>query len=255
MHSSGKLTSDQFEITIEGRPARVADVLPGFGEQSRLGVIVRDDFGAVGASSLVMAAITGFYDIQRELCPDGFFRYADYFLFHIGRIHGSHSMIDIFPDHKEVVVEDDPEHILRAVNDRGITHLLVPEGQPVEADFHGETLNGVKHRIKSALLYASAGRVEGADIEIKGNEHVDYYVWATLQPAEYCDGFEAEGGDPEIVAWERSRLGEVADEVADEMLAQRQRLKVDGRTVETFRRISIDEALCLLSPNPIPQLV
>jgi hypothetical protein len=251
MHTSGELTSDQFRVTVGGQRASVAELFPGFDEQTRVGVIVRDDFGAVGASNLLTAAVTGFYDIQRESFPDGFFRYVDYFLFHVDHIRGCHAMLDAsFPDHKEVVVEDDPERILRAVNDRAITHLVVPEGQPRAADFHRETLNGAKHRMKSAFVYSPGGRVGDANIEIAGNEHVDFYVWATLKPADYCDRYEAEGGDPKVIAWERSRLGEVSDDAAEKMLADREQLKVSGRTVETFRRTSIDEALGLLSPNP-----
>jgi hypothetical protein len=255
MHSSGELTKDKFEVNVDGQPAWVDDLFPGFGEQARVGLIVRDDFGAVGASSLLMAAVTGFYDIQRDRNPDGFYRYADYFLFHAGHIHGCHAMLDVFPDHKEVVVADDPESILRAVNDRGITHLIVPEGEPREAALHPETLNGAKERIKGAIAYSPSGRVEGADIEIKGNEHIDFYVWATLEPAEWCARSEAEGADPKLVAWERSRLGEVSDEVAAEILAQREQLKVSDRSVESFRRTSIDEALCLLSPNPAAEVI
>jgi hypothetical protein len=255
MHSSRQLTSDQFEITVAGRPARIEDLFPGFGEQARIGVVVRDDFGAVGASTLLTAAITAFYDIQRDLYPDGFYRYVDYFLFHADHIRGNHAMLDVFPGHKEVVVADDPESVLRAVNDRGITHLVVPEGEPKNAEFRPETLNGAKHRIKSALLFSPRGRVEGADIEIKGNDHVDFYVWATLRPAEWLARFEAQGGDPKLIAGERSRLGEVDDDVASEILAARDRLRVRGRTVESFRRISIDEALRLLSPNPVTALV
>lgn len=237
MHSSCELTSDQFEVTIQGSLARIDDILPGFGEQSRLGVIVRDDFGALGASTLITAAVTRFYDIQRDLCPDGFYRYPDYYLFHAGRFHGSHSMLDVFPAHKEVMVHDDPESLLRAINDRSITHLVVPEGRPREVDFHPETLNGAKHRIHSAVLYSSGGSVGQADIEIKGNEHVDSYVRATLEAPE-----------------PRSRLDDEIDgEIADAISAERERLKVGGRTVESFRRTSIDQALCLLSPNPVPE--
>jgi hypothetical protein len=254
MHSSVELISDEFEITIQGRCASVADLLPDFGEQTRIGVIVRDDLGAVGASTLLTAAVTAFYDIQRAQSPDGFFCYADYFLFHTGRIRGNHAMLDVFPDHKEVVVDDDPESILRAVNDRGITHLIVPEWDPSNAVLGRETLSSAKQRLKGAILYGSDGRVTNPDVEIKGNEHVDFYVWATLKPLDYVEKCEAEGGDPRLIAWERSRLGEVDDTVAAEMLRDRERLKVSGRTTESFRRIPIDEALRLLSPNPATEL-
>ena len=109
MHSSVELKSEDFEIRVAGEPAAIADLLPGFGEQSRLGIVLRVDFAAVGASGLILAAVTAFYDVQRERHPQGFYRYADYFLFHVGRIRGNHNELDVFPDHKEVVVPDDPE--------------------------------------------------------------------------------------------------------------------------------------------------
>lgn len=256
MHSSVELKSEDFEIAIAGEPAAVADLLPGFEEGSRLGIVLRDDFGAVGASGLILAAVTAFYDIQRDRHPEGFYRYADYFLFHVGRIRGNHNELDVFPDHKEVVVADDPEDLLRAINDRGVTHLVVPEGQRRAAEFQPMTVNAARERIRAALLYSPSGRVADPDVEIKGNGRVDYYVWATLDAAAWADELEAEGKtDPKAIAWVRSRLGEVDDEVAAAMLAARAELEVDGRTVETLRRIAVDEALELLSPNPVEEKI
>ena len=118
------------------------------------------------------------------------------------------------------------------------------------------TVNGAMARLEGALLYAPCGRVADPDVEIKGNERVDYYVWATLEAAAWADQLEAEGEtDPKAVAWVRSRLGEVEDEVAAAMLAARAELVQDRRTVETFRRIAVDEALELLSPNPVEEKI
>jgi hypothetical protein len=72
MHSSRELRSDSFDITVGGRPATVADVFEGFSEQDRLGVVVRRPCGAVGASALICATITAFYDIQRASSTDFF---------------------------------------------------------------------------------------------------------------------------------------------------------------------------------------
>ena len=55
-----------------------------------------------------------------------FFAYPDYFALHVGQPHGSLRKLDVFPDHKEIVVPADAESIVRAINDRGITRLLVP---------------------------------------------------------------------------------------------------------------------------------
>ncbi len=37
-------------------------------------------------------------------------------------------MFDVWPDHKEVTVPDHAEELLQAINDRGITRLLVEDG-------------------------------------------------------------------------------------------------------------------------------
>ena len=104
---------------------RLEELFEGFGEQDRLGVIVNRPCGAVGASALISATVTAFYDIQRARGPD-FFVYPDYYLFHVGRALGDHGMLDVFPSRKEVVVPEEPDAILDAVNDRAITRLVVP---------------------------------------------------------------------------------------------------------------------------------
>jgi hypothetical protein len=80
-------------------------------------------------------------------------------------------------------------------------------------------------------------------------------VRATLRPAEWLSGFEAEGGDPREAAWVRSRLHEVPDAVGRRLLDERQALKRDGRTLETFRRTDVQEALRMLSPNPVADII
>lgn len=103
----------------------IPDLFPGFDARDRLGVVVHHPGGALGASVLVLATITAFYDLQRSRGDDCFV-YPDYFVFHVGQQHGNHSMLDIWPDHKEVVVAGEPEAVLRAIDDRAITRLLVP---------------------------------------------------------------------------------------------------------------------------------
>ncbi len=128
MHSTRELSPASFAIEVAGRPARLEDVLPGFTAADRLGVVVRRPGGAVGASLLILAAVTGFYAIHRRSGED-FFIYPDYFVFHVGGRFGDHRRLEIWPSHKEVVVEGAAEQVLEAVNDRGITRLLVEDGR------------------------------------------------------------------------------------------------------------------------------
>ena len=231
MHSSQELDSASFRITVDGRRATVADVFPDFTAADRLGLVVRRGCGAVGASALLMASVTAFYDIQRERAED-FFIYPDYFAFHVGRRLGRHNRLDIWPAHKEVVVADEPEEVLRAINDRGITRLVVEDGAPGEGAFARETLSSARARIVTAVAYASNGRTRDADVLIAANDVTETYVGGVLEQSR------------DVPAGERDRIA-----------AARRHLIVDDRPVESYRRVDLDEALGLLAPEPERRLV
>jgi hypothetical protein len=215
MHTTTTLRSPDFEIAVAGRPGGVEAVFEGFGELDRLGIVVRRPFGAVGASTLILAAVTAFYDRLRAV-EDDFFAYADYFVFHVGERRGRHGKLDLWREHKEVVVPDEPEEILRAVNDRGVTRLLVQDGAPGDPRFERDTRASATRRIVSAIAYSPAGRVSDADVVVRGTEATEAYVRALL----------ADGGGA--------------------VLAARRSLLDGERPVETFRRVALDEALRLL---------
>ena len=240
MHTSTKLRSDSFAIELGGRPATIAELLPGDDAGGRLGVVVREPFGAVGASNLVLAAVTAFYDAQRARADD-FYIYPDYFLLHVGRRHGDHSMLDVWPSHKEVVVPDDPDAILDAINDRAITWLVVPDGEPGTAPQAREARASAHDRIVAALSYAPGGRVADGDVRITGNDVTDSFVSAVLDP----DGVVASIGDAAdpYAAEIAERAGEVPAAVRARVLASRDDLVEDGRPVETYRRLTLDRAL------------
>jgi hypothetical protein len=244
MHSARELSSSAFEIEVAGRESRLVDLFDGFGEHDRLGVIVGQPGGALGASALITAAITAFYDLQRARGPD-FFIYPDYYVFHVGQPFGDHSRLDIWPAHKEVVVPAQPAEVLRAVNDRAITRLVVEDGEPHADELGAEELASARARIKTCLAYSAAGRVADADVRIAANAVVEGYVATTLDPERRAAELRARGAD--------SRADEVAahgDEIPPERRGEiklaREALSDDGVPVETYRRIELDEALALL---------
>jgi hypothetical protein len=226
VHSSRELRSAAFDVTLDGAPATVLDVLPGFVAADRVGIVVRRPCGVVGASALLLAAVTAFYDVQRAQAED-FFVYPDYFVFHVGRRLGRHNRLDIWPPHKEVVVEDEPEEVLRAVNDRGITRLLVEDGAPGEGAFARETLASARARIVSALAYSAKGRTPDADVSIASNDVAESYVAGVLEQSR------------DLPAGERDRIA-----------AARAHLVEGDRPVERYRRVALVEALGLLAPEP-----
>jgi len=244
VHSARELRSEAFEITVAGREARLTDLFEGFGEHDRLGVIVGRPGGALGASALITATITAFYDLQRARGPD-FFIYPDYYAFHLGRPFGDHSRLDIWPPHKEVVVPPEPREVLRAVNDRAITRLVVEEGEPRDPELAPEDLASARARITSCLAYSASGRVTGADVRVAANAVVEGYVDSTLDPEQRAADLRARGADARADA-----IAAHGDEIPPEQRTlikrARESLIEDGVPVETYRRIELDEALARL---------
>jgi hypothetical protein len=179
MHTTG-LRSDDFRITVAGRSATIADIFPGFDEHDRLGIVIADDLGAAGAGSLILAAVTAFYDRLRAGGPR-FFAYADYFAFHVGSDRGTLRKLDVYPGHKEVVVAADPEPNLQAINDRGVTRLLVPDGPTATPELAAETRHSAERRIRTALVYSSTGECTNPDVVVRGSAQSDAYIDAMLQ--------------------------------------------------------------------------
>lgn len=220
------------------------DLFPGFEERDRLGVVVRHPLGALGASIAILALVTAFYDVQRARGGE-FFIYPDYFLFHVGRAFGDHNMLDVWPDHKEVVVADDAEEILRAINDRGVTRLLVEDRPPGKPSFERETLASARSRIVTALAYSPGGHVPAGDVRIAGNDVTERYVASLLDPDALAR--DAEGSDLESYArLVRARASEVTADERARIQHARAALIEDGRPVETYRRIELDDALAML---------
>lgn len=131
MHSSDILTADLFELSLKGTQVHHAEHFASLTTTERIGIVANFPTEAVGACTLIMAYVTGFYDRYREAGED-FFAYPDYYCFQSGPAVASYGMFDIWPDHKSVQVSDDPGERLNVILDRGITTLIVPDGTPNE---------------------------------------------------------------------------------------------------------------------------
>lgn len=241
MHSSRELSSSSFEIEVGGVTAPLEELFEGFGEQDRLGVVLTQPCGAVGASALITATITAFYDIQRARGPD-FFVYPDYYLFHVGRPLGDHGRFDIWPRHKEVVVPDGADRLLEAVNDRAVTRLVVEDGAAGEPPSDLGAVASARARIETCLTYSPSGRVDDADVRIASNPVTEGYVEAILDPEARIARLRAEGNEERADAI-AARAGEVDRASRQRILAGRSDLAEHGVPVETYRRIGLDEAL------------
>ena len=246
MHSARELRSSDFAIGLEGRRPRLTDLFPDFGEQDRLGLVMSQPCGAVGASALISATITAFYDIQRARGPE-FFVYPDYYLFHVGRPLGDHARLDVWPARKEVVVAPEPQAILEAIDDRAVTRLVVEDGAPGEPAFEPETLASAQARIATCLAYRPSGRVTGGDVRIASNPVTEGYVEAILDPETRLARLRCEGGNEALVAAIERRIDEVEPAVRGRIREGRRQLVEDGVPVETYRRLGLGEALALLA--------
>src|SRR5215210_6066262 len=241
MHSSRELSSSSFEVEVGGVTASLEELFEGFGEQDRLGVVLTRPCGAVGASALITATITAFYDIQRARGPD-FFVYPDYYLFHVGRPLGDHGRLDIWPPHKEVVVPGGADRLLEAVNDRAVTRLVVEDGDAGEPPSDPGALASARSRVETCLAYSPSGRVQDPDVRIASNPVTEGYVEAILDPEARMARLRAEGEEERADAI-AVRAGEVDRDSRQRVLAGRRDLAEDGVPVETYRRIGLDEAL------------
>jgi hypothetical protein len=155
--------------------------------------------------------------------------------------------LDVFPARKEVVVGEEPQALLEAVNDRGITRLVVEDGAPGRSDLHPGEAASARGRIVTCLAYSPSGRVRDEDVRIAGNDSTEGYVEAILDPESRMERLQA-GDDADRARADAIavRAGEVPVELRAPIAAARAELLEDGRPVETYRRLDLDEALALL---------
>lgn len=224
MHTS-VLKPHMLEIEIGGVPVEPTALWPAWTRHDRLGVVVTEPVGAIGASLLVYAAMAAFYADVRARAGE-LPCFAEHFLFHVGRRWGDHGMLDVWPDHKEVVVETAGEPLAQAINDRAITRLAVPsrtlDGGAREIPSY--TLASARNRILSAFAYDSCGRVDGADVRITGTRETEEWVAAVIRASRGFDG------------------------VSERALGNRRVAVVEGgRPIETYRRLPLNAALRALS--------
>jgi len=261
MHTALQLSSDHFEVTHRGVKSSRDELLPEWAPYDRLGIVVTESFGAVGASHLIQLSITSYYDVRpsrragkaREEDPDAV--YPEIYLFHVGGPHGDHSAYDFWPARKEVLVDSDPLAVLDAINDRAITRLLVPDVDPVAVEHQWKEPAAARDRIVSAFAYSPSGVVRSPEWQIRGlRKSTETNVDMVLDPTRRYSSAAAlpptgaHGSDP-LRSWPMRASARI-DEAVEGLAAAQQRRKAlrdpDGLVVESYRRVSVDEALGML---------
>ena len=256
MHTATQLSADMFHIVIDGRPASIGDLLSPWSADSRLGVVVRQPLGALGASLLIQSAIVASYDAEPSRRANS--RYPEIFLIHVGERFGDHSPLDFWPPRKEIFAGAEPDEVLAAINNCAITHLAVPEGAAHALDHPYSEAEAAAERLRAAWCYAECGRAPDSDVTIAVEEAaaIENVRW-TIEPDGLLRQMEEAAGkqkDPAMVRELaryidalRKRRFEVTDEARKRMVRLRAALRTrDAEATEAYRRISSTEALAHL---------
>lgn len=232
MHTTKTIKSNDFEYIHKGGESTFEDILPDFNVHDRIGIISEEELSVIGISTLIMGIVTKYYDfkdrgkLSNE--PGDLRIYPEIFIFHINNKTGKHGQIDVWPPHREVIVEDDPERVLEAVNDRGITRLFIEDNHPAQKHTYlRETVNGAKSRIKTILAYSRNGHVENSDITIKNNRSIVPYIEKTIDESEKM-----------LYGNDSQKFLDMKQQISGEELSQ------------SFRNISFEEALFKLVKHP-----
>lgn len=217
MHSSSLRGSD-FAIQWRGQAVTHAEFCAAVRDTDRLGILVPNRLEAVGALTLIMAYVTAFYDRYRERGPE-FFAYPDHFTFQRQAPCANYATCDIWPHHKDVHVPEDRQLTVEAIADRGVNVLLVPDGEPREAEVAPVELESARRNIHRCFAYTEAGQTASPDLIVECTSELLHTYGLAL-----CDSV------PEDESVQARREG--WDEVA-----------AAGPVRQSFRELELEEAL------------
>ena len=177
MHTYG-LTGRDFAITRTGRDCGLAGLAPGVSFADRLGVVVTSPLGGVGAAGLILAWVANYYQAlrERQYEPPS---YPGIYLFHVDRRWGDHSMLDVWPSRKEVVVSGS-EQLVDAIEDRAISAIAVPDSTERRSTI--EPNHNVRQRLRWAFAYDAAGRASNSNLSVSVGSKSAEWIQAVLDP-------------------------------------------------------------------------
>ena len=167
MHTTKELNSTSFEYRVDGDVVSRETVMPSITSDDRIGVVMGTGIEGLGAGNFILSCVTAFYEYLRETREGDFFEYPDYYTFQTTSDPADYRMLDIYPGHKNVTVEPIAEQLLRTINDRAITTLIVPDVSPTSPDTDNITLQSAHRRIDHCYVYAPDGRPSSVDFSIR----------------------------------------------------------------------------------------
>jgi hypothetical protein len=247
VHTIASLHSDMFSVLLDGTPSSIDGVLPDWTLWDRLGVVIDEPMGGIGASHMIQIAITSYYEAS-ERRRGALEVYPDIYAIHVGKGWGTHSAFDFWPARREVILSDDPRDLLDAINDRGITRLVVPDRPEAALDYRPKEADTAIDRITSAFAYHPSGRADRADVTISGKDkRTEINPSRVIRPirlektVKTAKAFKET--DLAYIEWLKERDNDVTAEDVARVELQRKALLKDGAATETYRRIGVVEAL------------
>lgn len=262
MHVLTLLKAGMFDIQIDNQPASIADVLPGWHAHDRFGLVIDEALGGIGATHLLQIAMTAFYDVKPSRKSE-LTVYPEIYAFHVGKPCGAHAPYDFWPARREVILQTtDHREVLDAINDRGITRLAVPDRPIREVIHRPKEEDAAFDRIASAFVYHPSGRVADPDLAISGKDkRTEYNPDQVLKPfsEERLAAMKPSSTRPvkeldtSYVDWLRLRAGDITED--ERRIAEQRRtdLRQGGLATESYRRVSVAEALQRLASAGLGQ--
>lgn len=251
MHTVTQLKASMFGVSVDGTPATPADVFPGWHLHDRLGVVIDEPLGGLGATHLIQLAITSFYDAAERRRGE-LTVYPEIFAFHFGKPRGSHAAFDFWPARREVMLSGDPCDLLDAINDRGITRLAVPDRPAWAFEYRPKEADTALDRVQSAFVYDSSGRAKDGTIRIAGNHRAtEINPGRVLRPV-YLDKPKEldkpfKEADSAYITWLKLRASDLTQEQRDARTAWRDGMKEGGLVWEAYRPVSVADALAIMA--------
>ena len=90
-------------------------------------------------------------------------------------------MLDIWPEHKCVRVGVTAEECVRAINDRGVTILVLPDTSPRAAVLERQTRSSFLQRLKFGLIYRPGAAIVDSDIQVTCPSALEPYLDTIIQ--------------------------------------------------------------------------
>lgn len=253
MHVVSLLKTEMFDIEIDDRPASIAELFPDWHAHDRFGLVIDEPFGGLGATHLLQSAMMAYYDVKPARRTSRAV-YPEIYAFHIGKGYGAHAPYDFWPARREIILRtSDHREILDAINDRGITRLAVPDRPMRNVVHRPKEEDAAFDRIASAFVYSATGRVTGSNVTILGNDRrTEHNPNQALRPVSeiapnrpaVVGGRPIKESEDDYLQWLIARDADVTQTDRDLAKERRTALKSpEGLTTETYRRVSIAEAL------------